>query len=82
MATVNKEVKEIISGIIVDLSEHTSAEINRILCMTAGEFVKEFGTEQDRADKDKIGEVRTMNRTLNFLINLLAKYCRDDEEKE
>ena len=53
---------------LVELTESTVDEVNRILCLSASEFVKEFAVESDRVPAAKIEKAQGMIGTLRFFI--------------
>ena len=54
---------------LLELTSDTVNEVDRILCMSATEYSKEFGTETDRIDKAKIEKAQNLVGNLRFFLN-------------
>ncbi len=53
---------------LVQLTEQTVDEVDRILSMSTSEYVKEFAVEAERVSSAKIEKAQTMIGTLRFFI--------------
>ena len=54
---------------LVELTKETLIEADHVLKMDSAEFIKEYGCEHDRVDKERVAKAQTLVETLLFFIN-------------